>query len=205
MCMHIYIITHICIYTSLILECIYFFARISYLEIYNETMFDLLTSLPETQDQAQLNPMTVVEDQNGCYVKGLSCHLAQNEEEALNLLFEVSFKTKYGECLILCIVVIEGLFIGKMVCFILNIAMVINNKSMKSAKLSYIPWFQFVTYHMSNHLILFNVFLVQGETNRAIAEHALNNQSSRSHCVFTVYIEVSLLSPKIPLATASKI
>ena len=33
--------------------------------------------------------MTVVEDESSVYVKGLSCHLAQNEEEALNLLFEV--------------------------------------------------------------------------------------------------------------------
>ena len=32
--------------------------------------------------------------------------------------------------------------------------------------------------------------LFEGETNRVIAEHALNHASSRSHCVFTVYIEV---------------
>ena len=32
--------------------------------------------------------------------------------------------------------------------------------------------------------------LFEGETNRAIAMHALNHASSRSHCVFTVYIEV---------------
>lgn len=68
------------------------FCRISYLEIYNETMFDLLSSLPETMSQAQISPMTVVEDHNGVYVKGLSCHLAQTEEEALNLLFEVQSK-----------------------------------------------------------------------------------------------------------------
>ncbi|XP_075276079.1 kinesin-like protein KIF9 isoform X2 [Opisthocomus hoazin] len=28
-----------------------------------------------------------------------------------------------------------------------------------------------------------------GETNRVIAEHALNRNSSRSHCIFTIYIE----------------
>ena len=70
--------------------------RISYLEIYNETMFDLLSTLPETMTAAQQNSMTVVEDEHGVYVKGLSCHLAQSEEEALNLLFEVNkyvFKT----------------------------------------------------------------------------------------------------------------
>ncbi|NXQ91424.1 KIF9 protein, partial [Nyctibius grandis] len=30
---------------------------------------------------------------------------------------------------------------------------------------------------------------LQGETNRAIAEHTLNKNSSRSHCIFTIYIE----------------
>ncbi|XP_074641971.1 kinesin-like protein KIF9 [Tubulanus polymorphus] len=88
--------------------------RVSYLEIYNETMFDLLSTLPESNNP--ISPMAVVEDQHGVYVKGLSCHLAQNEEDALNLLFE-------------------------------------------------------------------------GEMNRAIAEHSLNKVSSRSHCIFTVYIE----------------
>ncbi|XP_046327027.1 kinesin-like protein KIF9 isoform X1 [Haliotis rufescens] len=90
--------------------------RVSYLEIYNESMFDLLSSLPESWNQSQAEPMVVVENQDGVFVKGLSCHLAQNEEEALNLLFE-------------------------------------------------------------------------GETNRAIASHSLNTMSSRSHCIFTVYIE----------------
>ncbi|TRZ05601.1 hypothetical protein HGM15179_021506, partial [Zosterops borbonicus] len=28
-----------------------------------------------------------------------------------------------------------------------------------------------------------------GETNRVIAEHSLNKNSSRSHCIFTMYIE----------------
>jgi len=94
--------------------------RVSYLEIYNENMVDLLSTLPETLNQRdEQNPdqqMVVVENQDGVFVKGLSCHLAQTEEEALNLLFE-------------------------------------------------------------------------GETNRAIAAHSLNTQSSRSHCIFTVYLE----------------
>ena len=53
-------------------------------------MFDLLSTLPEVPGGGGAPPMTVLEDNNGVYVKGLSCHLAQNEEEALNLLFEVS-------------------------------------------------------------------------------------------------------------------
>jgi len=93
--------------------------RISYMEIYNEGMFDLLGSLPESGWNGNGNPtepMVVTENQDGVFVKGLSCHLAQNEEEALNLLFE-------------------------------------------------------------------------GETNRSIAAHQLNKQSSRSHCILTVYLE----------------
>lgn len=70
------------------------FVRISYLEIYNETMFDLLSTIPESWNQNEQEPepenkMVVVENQDGIYVKGLSCHLVQTEEEALNLLFEV--------------------------------------------------------------------------------------------------------------------
>ena len=55
-------------------------------------MFDLLSTLPESMAMMdQVTPLTVHEDpEYGVYVKGLSCHLAQNEEEALNLLFEVS-------------------------------------------------------------------------------------------------------------------
>ena len=37
--------------------------------------------------------------------------------------------------------------------------------------------------------------LFEGETNRAIGQHVLNKQSSRSHCIFTVLIECrSMLS-----------
>nr|XP_054754258.1 kinesin-like protein KIF9 [Lytechinus pictus] len=88
--------------------------RITYLEIYNETMFDLLSTLPYSMQG--LPQMTITEDEFGINIKGLSVHLAHNEEEALNLLFE-------------------------------------------------------------------------GETNRAIASHALNSVSSRSHCIFTIHVE----------------
>ena len=53
-------------------------------------MFDLLSTLPESWSQVtEGQQMTVSENEDGVYVKGLSCHLVQNEEEALNLLFEV--------------------------------------------------------------------------------------------------------------------
>lgn len=107
--------------------------RISYLEIYNESMFDLLGTLPESWNQLQEGQqMTISENEDGVYVKGLSSHLVQNEEEALNLLFE-------------------------------------------------------------------------GETNRAIASHTLNTNSSRSHCIFTVYIETRSRVQSNARYTVSKI
>ncbi|XP_069634510.1 kinesin-like protein KIF9 isoform X1 [Haliaeetus albicilla] len=88
--------------------------RISYLEIYNETLFDLLSTM--TSNGTSDMQMAVVDCPQGVYVKGLSIHSVSHEEDALNLLFE-------------------------------------------------------------------------GETNRMIAEHTLNKNSSRSHCIFTIYIE----------------
>ncbi|XP_056374702.1 kinesin-like protein KIF9 [Hyla sarda] len=60
--------------------------RISYLEIYNETLFDLLSTLPDTPTSD--TQMTIADDHQGVYVKGLSLHHAADEERALNLLFE---------------------------------------------------------------------------------------------------------------------
>ncbi|XP_055662854.1 kinesin-like protein KIF9 isoform X4 [Falco peregrinus] len=91
-----------------------FKVRISYLEIYNETLFDLLSTM--TSSGTSDMQMAVVDCPQGVYVKGLSIHSVSHEEDALNLFFE-------------------------------------------------------------------------GETNRVIAEHTLNKNSSRSHCIFTIYIE----------------
>ncbi|KAI8922216.1 P-loop containing nucleoside triphosphate hydrolase protein [Powellomyces hirtus] len=90
-------------------------ARISYIEIYNEQMVDLLGTIPEVvKGDGGLN---VVEDQNGtAQIKGLTVRVANTEEEALSYLFE-------------------------------------------------------------------------GETTRSIAEHQLNRNSSRSHCIFTIWLE----------------
>ncbi|KAI9349548.1 P-loop containing nucleoside triphosphate hydrolase protein [Obelidium mucronatum] len=91
--------------------------RISYLEIYNEQIVDLL-SPDSTSDSNESGALVVVEDNKTgvSHVKGLTMQIANNEEEALNLLFE-------------------------------------------------------------------------GETNRSIAEHQLNKISTRSHCIFTIYLE----------------
>ncbi|NWQ67337.1 KIF9 protein, partial [Neopipo cinnamomea] len=88
--------------------------RISYLEIYNEALFDLLG--PGLGRGSRDTPLAVMDSPRGVYVRGLSIRPVGHEEEALNLLF-------------------------------------------------------------------------LGETNRVIAEHALNENSSRSHCIFTIYIE----------------
>ncbi|XP_049633293.1 kinesin-like protein KIF9 [Suncus etruscus] len=88
--------------------------RVSYLEIYNESLFDLLSTLPYVGPS--VTPMTIVENPQGVFIKGLSVHLTSQEEDAFSLLFE-------------------------------------------------------------------------GETNRIIASHTLNKNSSRSHCIFTIYVE----------------
>ncbi|XP_045153638.1 kinesin-like protein KIF9 [Echinops telfairi] len=88
--------------------------RVSYLEIYNETLFDLLSTLPYVGPTD--TPMTIVENPQGVIIKGLSVHRTSQEEDAFSLLFE-------------------------------------------------------------------------GETNKIIASHTMNKNSSRSHCIFTIYVE----------------
>ena len=47
--------------------------------------------------------------------------------------------------------------------------------------------------------------LFQGETNRCIAEHALNQYSSRSHCIFTLYVESRSNTHSLAKYTISKL
>ena len=61
--------------------------RVSYLEIYNELMFDLTSPTPTSEQQG--NSISIQDDAKGeIHVKGLSLNLVKNEEEALNYLFE---------------------------------------------------------------------------------------------------------------------
>ncbi|XP_027025174.2 kinesin-like protein KIF9 isoform X2 [Tachysurus fulvidraco] len=93
-----------------------FSVRLSFLEIYNETLVDLLASVKGGQTK-HCGTLSVVEEPEGAVsVKGLSLHPVHSKEEALNLLFE-------------------------------------------------------------------------GEMNKIIGAHALNKNSSRSHCIFTIHIE----------------
>ncbi|NXD39894.1 KIF9 protein, partial [Copsychus sechellarum] len=108
--------------------------RISYLEIYNETLFDLLA--PALGRGSKDNQLAVMDGPQGVYVKGLSIHPVSHEEEALHLLFEAR-EPKYSLSSQGC-----GCWLKE-----------------------------------------------EGETNRVIGEHSLNKNSSRSHCIFTMYLE----------------
>ncbi|KAI9137246.1 P-loop containing nucleoside triphosphate hydrolase protein [Paraphysoderma sedebokerense] len=67
--------------------------KISYLEIYNEQMIDLLKPNFDGSES-----MTVIEDKNGSsYVRGLSTEICNSEEEALNLLFEGETNRSIGD------------------------------------------------------------------------------------------------------------
>jgi kinesin family protein 6/9 len=63
-------------------------AYISYLELYNDTGYDLLDPSHETKALEDLPKVTMLEDDAGNFhFKNLSLHVADSEEEALNLLF----------------------------------------------------------------------------------------------------------------------
>ncbi|MBZ3872348.1 Kinesin-like protein KIF9 [Sciurus carolinensis] len=69
--------------------------RVSYLEIYNESLFDLLSTLPYVGPS--VTPMTIVENPQGVFIKGLSVHLTSQEEDAFSLLFEAHSRTLSDE------------------------------------------------------------------------------------------------------------
>ncbi|XP_053484194.1 kinesin-like protein KIF9 isoform X2 [Ictalurus furcatus] len=74
-----------------------FSVHLSFLEIYNETLVDLLASVKGGQTK-HCGTMAVVEEpEGGVSVKGLSLHPVHREEEALNLLFEGEMNKIIGE------------------------------------------------------------------------------------------------------------
>lgn len=63
-------------------------AYVSYLELYNETGYDLLDPSHETKALEDMPKVTLLEDEHGNFhFKNLSLHCANSEEEALELLF----------------------------------------------------------------------------------------------------------------------
>jgi hypothetical protein len=57
------------------------------LEIYNEQFFDLLSTMQLTPESSA--GLSIYDDRGDVFVKGLTYQLVSNEEDALNLLFEV--------------------------------------------------------------------------------------------------------------------
>ena len=214
---------------------LYSLTSISYLEIYNEVMYDLLSTLPESPSTrapsslphtltitevniqwyylfkytslfntlspsslflsspslspiphlptspplllASPRPLTLVQDdRGGVTVKGLTMRLAGNEEEALNMLFEVC------TCVCHCVSTNSHYYSG-------------TGKTRNFCT----PLSALSCSGSSAHVYCFPCsmpptacLLLQGEMNRKIAEHALNTHSSRSHCIFTIHVEVSV-------------
>ncbi|KFO96274.1 Kinesin-like KIF9, partial [Calypte anna] len=109
--------------------------RVSYLEIYNETLSDLLCS-PSSHGSSETQ-LAVVDCPQGVYVRGLSVHSVSHEEDALSLFFEARKKK-------------------------------------------------------TPNLTLQMIAGVMGE-------HILNKNSSRSHCIFTIYLEVR--APAVSVGT----
>ncbi|KAL5503458.1 hypothetical protein EMCRGX_G010412 [Ephydatia muelleri] len=68
--------------------------RVSYLEIYNEAMYDLLSTLPDSNPSgsarcpSSVQQLSISEDEQAVFVKGLTVRVASTEEEALSMLFE---------------------------------------------------------------------------------------------------------------------
>ncbi|XP_037311727.2 kinesin-like protein KIF9 isoform X2 [Pungitius pungitius] len=66
----------------------FFSVHLSYLDIYNETLVDLLSSLQGSARQSPRGMVVTEEPGRGVFIRGLSLHPVHSEEEALNLLFE---------------------------------------------------------------------------------------------------------------------
>lgn len=78
-----------------------FTAHISYLEIYMENGYDLLDPKHEASKLEDLPKVTLFEDSDSnVHLKNLSLHQANNEEEALNLLFLGDTNRMIAECVL---------------------------------------------------------------------------------------------------------
>ncbi len=73
--------------------------HISYLEIYNETGYDLLNPEREVQMLEDLPKVAIMEDEeSNIHMRNLSIHRANNEEEALNLVRFLYNSRKLAYC-----------------------------------------------------------------------------------------------------------
>jgi kinesin family protein 6/9 len=95
--------------------------RVSYLEIYGDSLFDLLAPIIKDKEKSSSEELNIMEDESGAVqVKNLCKPIVHSETEALRYLFE-------------------------------------------------------------------------GESNRTVSRHRLNQSSTRSHCVFSVHLEIRSL------------
>nr|XP_040023361.1 kinesin-like protein KIF9 isoform X1 [Gasterosteus aculeatus aculeatus]XP_040023362.1 kinesin-like protein KIF9 isoform X1 [Gasterosteus aculeatus aculeatus] len=74
----------------------FFSVHLSYLEIYNETLVDLLSSLQSSPRSSPRGMVVTEEPGRGVFIRGLSLHPVHSEEEALNLLFEGGLNQMIG-------------------------------------------------------------------------------------------------------------
>ncbi|XP_068160652.1 kinesin-like protein KIF9 [Antennarius striatus] len=72
-----------------------FTVHLSYLEIYNETLVDLLAFVKGLPDPPP-GGLVLMDKPNGVFIRGLSVHPVHNEEEALCLLFEGEMNRNVG-------------------------------------------------------------------------------------------------------------
>jgi hypothetical protein len=71
---------------------------IAYLEIYNDQLCDLLRTLNSSSEYQQQSQQLSISDSSGLvHVKGLTYRIANNEEDALNLLFEGETNRAIGQ------------------------------------------------------------------------------------------------------------
>ncbi|XP_029385512.1 kinesin-like protein KIF9 [Echeneis naucrates] len=73
-----------------------FSVHLSYLEIYNEILVDLLAPLQSTPHLSPQGMVVMEEPGSGVVIRGLSLHPVHCEEEALNLLFEGEMNRNVG-------------------------------------------------------------------------------------------------------------
>lgn len=72
------------------LNLIFLITRIGYVEVYNEQFYDLLSTLQLSNATEFSTGLSIFDDRGDVFVKGLNYQPVSNEEEALNLLFEVN-------------------------------------------------------------------------------------------------------------------
>ena len=143
----------------------------SYLEIYNEVIYDLLSTLPQNSPSAAAPPA--------------STGLQVTDVRASCIDVTPTCCAYYS----VCIYYTTG---WERVCVCQGANTEASLQRGRSAQLSVWGELALSLLYKIMSVSFWNYnYYAQGETNRSISDHALNKNSSRSHCIFTIYIEVS--------------